>query len=79
MLKAEKLSKYFIAMAKKIKVNSLEMGEIKQVMYNHKNKSKREQFMELYNQNNELNRTKVGETLGVSRMQIIRWIKELSK
>jgi DNA-directed RNA polymerase specialized sigma subunit len=35
--------------------------------------------MELYNQNNELNRTKVGETLGVSRMQIIRWIKELSK
>jgi DNA-directed RNA polymerase specialized sigma subunit len=65
-------------MAKKIKVNSLEMGEIKQVMYNHKNKSKREQFMELYNQNNELNRTKVGETLGVSRMQIIRWIKELS-
>jgi hypothetical protein len=78
MLKAEKLSKYFIAMAKKIKVNSLEMGEIKQVMYNHKNKSKREQFMELYNQNNELNRTKVGETLGVSRMQISRWIREFS-
>jgi hypothetical protein len=78
MLKSEKLSKYFIAMAKKIKVNSLEMGEIKQVMYNHKNKSKREQFMELYNQNNELNRTKVGETLGVSRMQISRWIREFS-
>ncbi|MFZ9047086.1 MAG: hypothetical protein ACO2ZZ_14625, partial [Cyclobacteriaceae bacterium] len=28
MLKAEKLSKYFIAMAKKIKVNSIEMGLI---------------------------------------------------
>src|SRR5690606_31940870 len=44
ILKAEKLSKYFIAMAKKIKVDSIAVAEIKKVIKKNENKTNKEKF-----------------------------------
>ena len=77
ILSAEKLSKYFIAMAKKIKVNSIETNEIKNIIQSNKNKSIKEQFVELYKANSELNKKEVSENLGVSLRMIYKYIKEI--
>ena len=77
IIKAEKLSKYFIAMAKKIKVNSIETNEIKTIIQSNKNKSIKEQFIELYKVNPDLNKKEVAENLGVSLQMIYKYIKEL--
>jgi len=76
ILSAEKLSKYFIAMAKKIKVNSIETNEIKTIIQTNKNKSTKEQFFELYKINPELNKKEVSENLGVSVQMIYKYIKD---
>lgn len=77
ILSAEKLSKYFIAMAKKIKVNSIETNEIKTIISTNKNKSIKEQFIELYKKNPDLNKKEVSEHLGVSLQMIYKYIKEV--
>lgn len=77
ILKAEKLSKYFIAMAKKIKVNSLEVNEMKSVIYQNRSKTNKEKFEEMYKSNPELNKKEAGELLSVSRQMIYNWIKEI--
>ena len=79
MLHAEKLSKYFVAMAKKIKVNSIEIIEMKEVIHNNKDKNNRQKFEEMYTNNPELNKKEAGELLSVSRTQIYNWIKEMGK
>jgi transcriptional antiterminator len=79
ILSAEKLSKYFIAMAKKIKVNSIETNEIKTVISTHKNKTIKEQFVELYKINSDLNKKEVSENLGVSLRMIYKYINEIEK
>lgn len=79
ILSAEKLSKYFVAMAKKIKVNSIETNEIKTIIQANKNKSTKEQFNELYKVNPNLNKKEVSENLGVSLQMIYKYIKELQK
>ena len=76
ILSAEKLSKYFIAMAKKIKVNSIETNEIKTIIQTNKNKSTKEQFFELYKINPDLNKKEVSENLGVSVQMIYKYIKD---
>jgi hypothetical protein len=79
ILKAEKLSKYFIQMAKKVKVNSIEHKEIKDVIYNAKNKTNKEKFIDMYTSNPELDKKRVAEMLGLSRTQIYRYIAEIIK
>lgn len=79
VLKAEKLSKYFIATAKKLKLNSIETLEIKNIINANKNKSKREQFEELYKINPNLNKKEVSEKLGVSLRMIYKYVNELEK
>lgn len=79
MLKAERLSKYFIAMAKKIKVNSIEVNDLKQVVYTHKGKTPKEKFFEMYRSNPDLNRKEAGELLSLSRTQIYRYIDEFKE
>jgi hypothetical protein len=79
ILSAEKLSKYFIAMAKKIKVNSIETNEIKVFISSNKNKTVKEQFIELYKKNPDLNKREVSEQLGVSVRMIYKYITELEK
>jgi hypothetical protein len=77
ILKAEKLSKYFVATAKKVKVNSVEVNSIKNVINSNKNKSSKEQFNELYKINPNLNKKQVAESLGVSLQMIYKYLKEL--
>ena len=77
ILKAEKLSKYFVAMAKKIKVDSTEVRDIKTVLKDNKGKTNKELFRVLYNSNNDLNKKEVSEQLGVSVQMIYKYIKEL--
>jgi hypothetical protein len=79
VLKAEKLSKYFIATAKKIKVNSVEVSKIKNTITSSKGKNEKDKLFEIYKSNVNFNRSETAELLGVSRMSINRWVKEFEK
>jgi hypothetical protein len=75
ILKAEKLSKYFIATAKKVKVNSVEVSNIKTTAKAGKNNL--EKLKLIYEENPDFNRSQTAELLGISRMQINRLIKQI--
>ena len=75
MLKAEKLSKYFIAMAKKIKINSIENQDLKKLINNNQNKTIKEKILEVYKENPEFNRVELAEILGISRKTIYKHLK----
>lgn len=77
ILKAEKLSDYFVANAKKIKIESSEIQELKTV--SKKGETKLEKFKAIYDSNKNFNRSKVSEMLGVSRQTIYSWIKQLEE
>ena len=77
ILKAEKLSKYFIAMAKKVKIDSIEVSEIRKVLKTNDGKTNKDKFTALYKSNPNLNKKEVSEQLGVSLQMIYKYIKEL--
>jgi DNA-directed RNA polymerase specialized sigma subunit len=77
MLKAEKLSNYFIAMAKKIKIDNVEKADVKTVLIENKNKSMKEKFELIYKQNPNFSKKEISEMLGVSRQTIYNLIKEI--
>jgi hypothetical protein len=77
ILKAEKLSKYFIAMAKKIKVDSIAVAEIKKVIKKNENKTNKEKFEMLYKENPEINIKEISEQLGVTTQALYKYKKEL--
>ena len=72
----EKLSKYFIAMAKKIKVNTIEVNEIKTIITNNKSKSNKEKYLELIKINPDANKKEIAELLGVSLRTLFRYDKQ---
>jgi len=76
MLSAEKLSKYFIAMSKKIKINSVEVNDIKKYIKNNDNKTNFEKFKELYEINPEVNKSELAEKLGISRKTIYKYVEK---
>lgn len=77
ILKAEKLSDYFISMSKKVKIDSNKKKDLKKVVTAEKGKSKAEIFKKMFQENPELNRSQAAELLEVGRATIQRWIKEL--
>jgi len=79
ILKAEKLSKYFIATAKKIKVNSLEVSKLKTTITANKGKNEKEKLFEIWKLTKNFNKTETAELLGVSRVTIGKWVKEFEK
>ena len=79
ILKAERLSKYFIATAKKIKFNSVEVNQYKTILNENKKKSTREKIKEIYNNNTNFNRTEIAEMLGVSRQIVIKYANEAAE
>ena len=79
VLKAERLSKYFINMAKKVKLKSSETFELKKVMALNKGKSKKEQIQEVFKVHPEFNRSEGADILGVSRQTINNWIKDIKQ
>jgi len=77
ILKAEKLSKYFIANAKKIKINSTEINDLKKIIFKNDGADKFSQFKKMYENNPEVNKKDVAEMLGVSRQAIYDWVKKI--
>jgi len=78
MLKAERLSKYFIAHAKKIKINTETTADIKKTILAAKNDSKKEQFKKLYTLDRNINIQEVAELLGVSKSVLHRYRREVN-
>lgn len=76
VLKAEKLSKYFIATAKKIKINSAEVSKLKSTIGLNKGKNEKEKLYEIWKENKKFNRSETAELLGISRRSTQNWIKE---
>ena len=76
IIAAERLSKYFIAMAKKIKVNSVEVNKVKQFIKVNSSLSAFEQFKVLFEKDPDLNKKEVAELLNVSRTAIYDFIKK---
>jgi hypothetical protein len=76
ILKAEKLSKYFIATAKKIKINSAEVSKLKSTIVLNKGKNEKEKLYEVWKENKKFNRSETAELLGISRRSTQNWIKE---
>ena len=77
ILKAEKLSDYFIATAKKVKFDAKQVSEIKQTA--KKGNSTLEKLRLIYEENPNFNRSQTAELLGISRRQIINLVKEIEK
>jgi hypothetical protein len=76
LLKAEKLSNYFIAMSKKIKVSSLESNELSEIIRSMKNESI-EKKIEMINKTiPDFNRSELAELLNVSRTTIYKHLKK---
>jgi hypothetical protein len=75
ILKAEKLSKYFILNAKKVKLESSEVNDLKKA--SKKGETNFEKFQEIHRANPNFNKSKVAELLGVSRQTVYLWIKEV--
>ncbi len=79
VLGAEKLSDYFIKMAKKNKFETIETSDIIQTIKASGKILSRDKFIALYEGNRNINRSKVADQLGVSRKTINRWINEYDK
>ena len=77
MLRAEKLSHYFINMSKKVKIESAEKRELKDVIKNDPGKSKFDKFKVMYQANKKLNKVSVADLLDVSRECIYKWVKKI--
>ena len=75
VLKAEKLSKYFIATAKKVKVNSIEVTNIKSTAKG--GKSNLDKLKLIYEENPNFNRSQVADLLGISRVSINNMLKKI--
>ena len=76
ILKAEKLSKYFIAMAKKIKSESVERISIKRTVSKSIDKSNYEKFKAVYSKDENIKKPELADILGISRRQVYNYIKE---
>ena len=77
VLKAEKLSNYFIATAKKVKVKIEETQKMKSAVNSTSNKS--EAIESVYKENPDFNKSELADLLNVSRQYIHRVLKELNK
>jgi hypothetical protein len=77
ILKAEKLSNYFINTAKKIKYESNETQELKNT--SKKAETTLDKIKLIHQNDKDFNRTKVAELLGVSRRHIINIVKKLEE
>jgi len=73
ILKAEKLSDYFVKNARKIKYDNAEYTELKKIAKKQEKVS--DKLKAIYQENPDFNRSKVAEMLGISRRYIIQLIK----
>ena len=78
LLRAEKLSSYFINMSKLVKRDVKEKNNLKQIARSAGSDT-HDQFMAMYKANPNINRTTASEILEVSRRTIQNWVKKLEK
>jgi hypothetical protein len=76
LLKAEKLSDYFVVQSKKIKFDSIEKKEAKKIINTLKDKPKAEQAIEIIKTNPNISKKELAEMLEVSRQQIYNYLKD---
>jgi hypothetical protein len=77
ILRAEKLSEYFVNMAKLVKQDAREKTDLKNVSKDKMNGF--DKFKAMYEADSELNKSVVAEMLDVSRKTIYEWVKKLQK
>lgn len=77
ILKAEKLSDYFVMNAKKIKIEASEIKDLKTASKG--GETTFDKLKAIYKADPEFNRSKVAELLGVSRIQIQRLLKKIEE
>lgn len=77
ILNAERLSDYFIAMAKKIKNKASERGDVKRVLRKAEDKPTKDKVKELFLRNPDMNRGEMADILGVSKRMIYKYLKEI--
>jgi DNA-binding transcriptional regulator YiaG len=77
ILRAEKLSEYFVNMAKLVKQDAREKTDLKNVSKDKNNTF--DKFKAMYEADSELNKSVVAEMLDVSRRTIYDWVKKLDK
>lgn len=77
ILKAERLSDYFVMNAKKIKIEATEIKDLKTASKGVENTF--DKLKAIYKSDPKFNRSKVAELLGVSRIQIQRLIKKIEE
>ena len=77
MLKAEKLSDYFVSMAKKVKGDSLEGFSIKEYLKTNKLKPNKEKVQEIFKSMPNFNRKTVAVELNISTRSITNYINEI--
>lgn len=75
ILKAEKLSKYFIGMAKKIKIDSAEKNDAKKIIIKNENKSNKEKYLEIMKVNPDMSKKEIAELLNISLQMIYKYEK----
>jgi hypothetical protein len=75
MLRAEKLSDYFVNMSKLVKKDAQEKADLRKLASTGSNKF--DQFMAMYQSDPELNRTTASEILQVARRTVINWINKI--
>jgi hypothetical protein len=76
VLQAEKLSNYFIAMSKKIKIQSIELVELRDFVKLRKGESNQEIIQSVFEWNPDFNRSELAELLNVSRQTIYKHLKK---
>ena len=78
MLKAEKLSKYFVSMAKKLKVDIVHVGKLKSIAVDAGYKATEfEKFKAMLLLQPETNLSEAAEILNVSRQTLTKWKKKI--
>lgn len=77
MLKAERLSDYFVSNAKKVKIDSTETSDLKNII--NKEKSSIDKIKSIYLSDPDFNRTKAAELIGISRRQVISIISKINE
>ena len=79
ILGAEKISKYFVEMAKKIKIDTNENQQMKKVIKAAENLPNSEKYAQLVKSNEKFSKKQAAELLGVSLRQIYKYDKQLKK
>ena len=76
---AIKLSNYFVLMAKKHKLNSIEFAEVKKVVVQNENKTTKEKIIEILRKDPNTKAAFISSILGVSKKTVYQYINELKK